>query len=521
MPRPFALVVLSLTAVTAFMVGLIASGWSNWRSEAGIRVDRAVSRSVDPGSNDRQPTDFAQPASRTSEAAPAQVAPPSAAPGALPPGAINFADVAERINPAVVNIEASTRSTGGGGSRRREAPDGPPVGPGSVRPQSGSGFVIDSNGEILTNYHVIQNAERIMVKFADGRSLRARVVGVDPDTDIALIKVDARGLPVAPLGDSRSLRVGEWVCAIGNPLAYEHTVTVGVVSYLGRKLFDTTLDNYIQTDAAINFGNSGGPLINGRGEVVGINSAISQRASNIGFAVPINEATAILPQLKREGRVARGFMGVALTDVDANLRQSLHLGSSEGALVQDVTAGSPGQRAGLRPYDLIVAIDGNRIETNDEAIREVSRRGPGTLARLDVVRDGRIQRLTVRLTERPNRQESASAADARPSVRPSINAATLLGIGVRGLDRTTADRLRLPDGIEGVVVTRVEPLSPAYDAGIQRDYIVLEINRRPVATVDDYNRLAGTAGPGDVLAIYVYMPGTEQRAIRTIRVGEP
>ncbi len=149
-----------------------------------------------------------------------------------------------------------------------------------------------------------------MVKFSDGRSLQARVLGIDPDTDIALIKVDARNLPVAPLGDSETLRVGEWVCAIGNPLAYEHTVTVGVVSYLGRKLFDSSLDNYIQTDAAINFGNSGGPLINGRGEVVGINSAISQRASNIGFAVPINEARSILPQLKADGRVARGFMGV-------------------------------------------------------------------------------------------------------------------------------------------------------------------------------------------------------------------
>ena len=168
------------------------------------------------------------------------------------------------------------------------------------------------------------------------------------------------------------------MCAIGNPLAYEHTVTVGVVSYLGRKLFDSSLDNYIQTDAAINFGNSGGPLINGRGEVVGINSAISQRASNIGFAVPINEAKAILPQLKAEGRVARGFMGVALTDVDPDLQRSLHLASVRGALVQDVTDGSPGQRAGLRTYDLITAIDGKRVSSNDEIIREVSRRGPGT-----------------------------------------------------------------------------------------------------------------------------------------------
>src|SRR6202007_899656 len=155
---------------------------------------------------------------------------------------------------------------------------------------------------ILTNYHVIDGAERILVKLSDGRSLRARVVGADPDTDIALLKVDGqKGLPVAPMGDSSALRMGEWVCAIGNPLGYEHTVTVGVVSYLGRKLFDASLDNYIQTAAPINFGTSGGPLINSRGEVIGINAAISSRASNIGFAVPINQASAILPQLRDRG----------------------------------------------------------------------------------------------------------------------------------------------------------------------------------------------------------------------------
>ena len=218
---------------------------------------------------------------------------------------MNFADVAETHQPGGRQHRSHDArrqpapAHGGAQSVRRDQSRS--AGPASVRPQSGSGFVIERDGQILTNYHVIQNAERIMVKFSDGRSLQARVLGIDPDTDIALIKVDAKNLPVAPLGDSETLRVGEWVCAIGNPLAYEHTVTVGVVSYLGRKLFDSSLDNYIQTDAAINFGNSGGPLINGRGEVVGINSAISQRASNIGFAVPINEARSILPQLKAKG----------------------------------------------------------------------------------------------------------------------------------------------------------------------------------------------------------------------------
>ena len=213
---------------------------------------------------------------------------------------------------------------------------------------AGTGFVIDERGYILTNHHVIENAERITVKFTDGRSLRADVIGSDPDTDIALIKVAARHkFAHATLGNSDELRVGEWVCAIGNPLAYEHTVTVGVVSFIGRKLFDTSLDNYIQTDAAINFGNSGGPLINSRGEVIGINSAISRQASSIGFAVPINQAKLILPQLMDRGHVSRGYIGVVLRDVDPDLQASLKLSRTSGALVQDVFPDSPGERAGL------------------------------------------------------------------------------------------------------------------------------------------------------------------------------
>jgi serine protease Do len=511
--RPFALLTLLLTAMTAFMIGLVFAGWTGWASPWDARPAAITQPPL-------QPSEPAQAPSTLAVSEPAAATPAPARHVTFASGLVNFADVAERINPAVVNIETTTRATGAGGRRRREPRDLNPQGPSSIRPQSGSGFVIDRNGEILTNFHVIQNAERIMVKFSDGRSLPARVLGIDPDTDIALIKVDAQELPVAPLGDSETLRVGEWVCAIGNPLAYEHTVTVGVVSYLGRKLFDTSLDNYIQTDAAINFGNSGGPLINGRGEVVGINSAISQRASNIGFAVPINEATAILPQLKSDGRVARGYMGVELTDVDPDLQRSLKLGSTRGALVQDVTSGSPGQRAGLRTYDLIVGIDGKRIASNDEIIREVSRRGPGTVARLQVLRDGTTRTMMVRLAERPRRQAPPSE-DATTPVRPSSNSLPPLGMGVRDLDRDTARRLRLPKGIGGVVVTRVDPMSAAYDAGIQRDHVVMEINRRPVSTADVYNRLARSAQAGDVLAVYVYIPGSEQRAIRAIRVDAP
>src|SRR4051812_18518018 len=296
----------------------------------------------------------------------------------------SFADIAEQLNPSVVNIDATAR---GSRARRRGAavPDSPEL---FERPQdreregprrgAGTGFIIDPSGLILTNHHVVDGADRIMVRLTDGRNLHATRVGSDPDTDIALIKVEStRPLPYATLGDSDALRVGEWVVAIGNPLAYEHTVTVGVVSFIGRKLFDSSLDRYIQTDAAINFGNSGGPLINGRAEVIGINAAISSRAANIGFAVPINQARAILPQLRDKGHVSRGYIGVSLRDVDPDLQRSLALNTNDGALVQDITAGSPGARAGVRPYDLIVAVDGKPVTGNDQLIQMIAARQPG------------------------------------------------------------------------------------------------------------------------------------------------
>ena len=446
---------------------------------------------------------------------------------------VNFADVVERINPAVVNIDATAR---GRESRRRgrsridppEPFDGPDFGPRSERDAphrgAGSGFIIDSDGSILTNNHVIDHAERIMVKLSDGRTLRARVIGADPDTDIALIKVDGQtGLPVAPLGDSTTLRMGEWVCAIGNPLGYEHSVTVGVVSFLGRKLFDASLDNYIQTDAAINFGNSGGPLINSRGEVIGINAAISSRASSIGFAVPINGAASILPQLRARGRVSRGYIGVALRDVDPDLERSLKLTVSRGALVQDVTAGSPGDRAGLRPYDVIVSLDDVSIRNDDELIREISGRTPGSSAHLKLMRDGHEQSVTLKLAERPARDSADARAQEPLPPTDRVRGAgdnVMLGLIVRDLDRQTTDKLELPRQTRGVLITRVEPMSASFDAGIERGTVLLEVNRQAVESVGDYRRLARAAHPGDILTLYVYVPDLDQKKLLTVRVDE-
>jgi serine protease Do len=327
---------------------------------------------------------------------------------------------------------------------------------------------------------------------------------------------------VAPLGDSASLRMGEWVCAIGNPLGYEHTVTVGVVSFLGRKLFDMSLDDYIQTDAAINFGNSGGPLINSRGEVVGINAAISSRASSIGFAVPINGASSVLPQLRARGRVTRGYMGVGLRDVDQDLERSLKLTVEHGALVQDITAGSPADRAGLRPYDVITSLDDRPIANDDQLIREISARAPGSAARLKLVRDGHDQTLTVKLAERPARDRQDRTEPAPPS--PERNRldpdSALLGLTVRDLDRQTADRLDVPKGIGGVLITRVEAMSSSFDGGIERGTVLLEINRQRIDSVAEYRRIARSTRAGDILTLYIYAPDLDQRQLKTIRVEE-
>jgi serine protease Do len=499
MTRRFLVATVCLTAVVAFLVGLIVAG------------------SMTPAPAVSAPS--AKPASTRSAAL------------AAAPNVVSFADIAEKLNPAVVNIDATSR---GNENRRRfgvPLPDSPDLfdrpferereGP---RKGAGTGFLIDDKGYILTNHHVIDGADRILVRLTDGRTLRAERVGSDPDTDIALIRVESpKPLAYAPLGNSDTLRVGEWVCAIGNPLAYEHTVTVGVVSFVGRKLFDQSLDNYIQTDAAINFGNSGGPLINARGEVIGINAAISSRASNIGFAVPINQASAILPQLREKGRVSRGYIGVTLKDVDADLQRSLGLKTAAGALVQDLAAGSPGARAGVRTYDVVTHVDGKVMPNNDALIREIAARQPGSTATLSILRDGRSLSVPVKLSERPlrgNRPRDNDASDDGPRPTPSSQRGPVLGLSVREIDRDFIQRFRLPDDLEGVVVSRVEPMSPAFDADIDRGHVVLEVNRRPVRSIEEFRRLTSAARPGDVLAIYTYVPEIQQRQLRTVRIDE-
>jgi serine protease Do len=489
--RRFTVITVVLSSTVAFLVGLILAG-----QFTPTAVVTTAPRSLPAGANVARPV--------------------------IPAGGVaNFADVAESINASVVNIDASSNRTTLREPQIFRRPPGETPREFDVPSRgAGSGFIIDRDGYILTNHHVIENAERITVTLADGRAFRGEVVGADPAIDIALLKISGgRNLPEAPLGDSDDLRVGEWVCAIGNPLGYVHSVTVGVVSFIGRKLFDVSLDDYIQTDAAINFGNSGGPLINSRGQVIGINSAVSAKTSSIGFAVPINQAVAILPQLKANGRVSRGYMGVLLTDVTPALQRALNLPVNRGALVQDFTADSPAERSGLRVYDVVLEVEGEDIGSNEDLIRYISARPPGAVVRVQLARDSRRLTLPVRLTERPRTSSADTEALPGSRERPTPVLPELpLGLTVRELDRGFIGRHDIPESIEGVAVTRVDATGPAFSAQMRSNFVITEINRRPVRNLNDYRRIVQAARPGDVLAMYCYDPMVAQRKVVTVTV---
>jgi Do/DeqQ family serine protease len=511
MSRRFTVVTAGLASVVAFLIGLVVAGAVPPPTVSSASGAVAGARRDQVGGGRR-------------------------AGGFAPVGLVNFADVAARVNPAVVSVDAASRGRGPQAGKLLPPPDGEAdphrwgqhgddeEDPNAPFEGAASGFIIDRDGYILTNHHVIERAERIIVKLADGRSLRATVAGSDPPTDIALLKINPEEpLPVAPIGDSSALRPGDWVCAIGNPLAYEHSVTVGVVSFLGRKLFDASLDDYIQTDAAINLGNSGGPLLNVRGEVIGINAAMSWYDNSIGFAIPINQAMAVVPQLKRTGRVSRGYIGITLRDLDPDLSRTLSLGTTSGALVQDVTAGAPGEGAGLRPYDVVVAIDGEEVRTNDDLIQRIAAAPPGAVKRLSVLRDRVQQTVEVRLTERPvdDEEDAAEAAGApRPALSGRDATAALLGLQVRALDAGAVKRYRLRSGLEGVVVTSVEPMGPAEAAGFEAGDVLIEINRAPVPSLEAYARVAGATRAGDVLGVFAYSASLGHRVFRTVH-AEP
>jgi serine protease Do len=361
----------------------------------------------------------------------------------------------------------------------------------------GSGFVIDAAGFILTNNHVVENADEILVRLYTGKEFKAKVVGRDPKTDIALIEITgADGLTPVTLGDSNKLKVGQWVVAIGNPFGLENTVTAGIVSALARHINQGPYDNFIQTDASINPGNSGGPLIDTRGEVVGINTAIFSRSGGnigIGFAIPIDLAKEIVPQLKDKGHVTRGWLGVMIQKVTPDIAESLGLEESKGALVADVVKDGPAEAAGLKQGDVIIEFDGKPVNDSAELPLLVARTSVGKSVKVKVIRDKKAETFTITIAE----LKEEEAAEARTSTAED------LGLAVQTLTRDLAENLGLDANLKGVVVTQVEPGGPAAEAGLRRGDVVLEVNRQAVKDVEAYRKALKAAGKGKSILFLV------------------
>jgi serine protease Do len=462
-----------------------------------------------------------------------ETATPSTAPAArtAPTGFPDFATLAQHVIPAVVAVY--TEDLVKPQDMRRYHGDMDPFefffGPNFPRPEmqrprkrqgAGSGFFISTDGLIVTNNHVVEDADKINVRLADDTQLQAKVVGRDPATDVALIKVEGKQ-PFTPLalGDSDALRVGEWVMAVGNPLAMEHTVTVGVVSAKGRTLNispdpnSRSFENFIQTDAAINLGNSGGPLVNLRGDVVGMNTAINAAGQNLGFAVPVNTIKMVLPQLEEKGKVVRGYLGVQISNVDQKAQEAFKLPNREGALVQSVEKGGPAEKAGVRPGDVIVAVGGVAVKETRQLIDRVSSTPPGHKVDLDVIREGKRQTIPVVLAERPSSEGGEETETAKQDTPTSK-----LGIQVDDLTARARRQFQVPAEIDGAVVTDVTDLSPADDAGLQPGDVIMRVNDRDVTSEQEFKDVISGVRPGTMVRFYIYRPQADQKSFVFLRM---
>jgi serine protease Do len=420
--------------------------------------------------------------------------------GALKQMGKAFASIAEKASPAVVGLKAE-QTVSQDSQSYYESPFGDDLfkyffGPGVPRqrtPRSpqhrnrqsqialGSGFIISPDGYILTNNHMVDGAEKVNVELADGRKFTAEITGTDPDIDIAVIKIDAKDLPYLELADSDTLEVGEWVLAIGNPLGFSRTVTAGIVSAKGRSVGLEQIENFIQTDAAINRGNSGGPLLNLEGKVVGMNTAIYGATGNIGigFAIPANMAKHAYKQIREGGSVARGFLGIEFKDLDPEYAKALDLDKDiKGAMVTNVIEDSAADKAGLKRYDIIVEFEGQPVEKSNEFLNRVAMLSPDTKVDLVVLRDGKRKPFTVTLGKRPPEAE----------LRGNLPAETIeeLGFSVVNLTEQLAEQLGY-EGDSGVVVREVVPGSQADQAGIAPGVLIKEVNRQRINNTREFN----------------------------------
>jgi serine protease Do len=430
-------------------------------------------------------------------------------------GIPSFAELAERVSPAVVSIEASTFERTSGrrptapfefffGPRRRDQDTQP--GDQEFRSDSGgSGFVISGDGLVVTNTHVIRGADQVRVHLGDD-TYDAEVIGTDPATDIALLKIEVdRQLDYLRLGDSTRLRVGDWVMAIGSPQGLTNSVTVGVVSAKGRRINisqeTSSFEDFIQTDAAINFGNSGGPLVNLTGEVVGINTAINWGSENIGFAVPVNILQQVLPQLKDTGRVRRGFLGIGVNDLTPRAAEAFGLESTDGVIVTEVRPGLPAEKAGVEHGDIILKVDDVEVSDTRELISYVSAQGPDATVRMEILRDGKRVTKKVELTERPS--EGGPSEEDEGEEESGIE-----WLGLRYQDMTPGLKSMhgLPEDLQGVWISDISPRSPLYDEGVRAGEIInviTEVNGTEVADVEQFETIVRGMDSGARMRIYI------------------
>jgi serine protease Do len=425
----------------------------------------------------------------------------AAIPANAPINVQSFIKLARTLGPAIVNIVAI--QTGDIGDERPGSGGEKPHGNGRGQ---GTGFIIQKSGYILTNAHVIEGADDIRVRLSDERELSARLIGRDERTDIALLKVEAGAdLPVTPLGNSDDVQIGEWVMAVGNPFGLDHTVTAGIISAKGRRDVrpggsQTGYYDFIQTDASINPGNSGGPLINTRGEVIGINTAMNAQAQGIGFAIPINMAKVIAPMLRSFGKAPRSWMGVYPQSVTINLMKAFGLRERRGALVSDVVTDSPAARAGLATGDVILEFDGHSIKRADDLMWLVATTVSGKHVPMTVIHKGVTSKKEVTLQAAPEEPSAPSPPKMPPGHKSP------LGMTVSEISPGIARELGNPQ-LRGVVVMSVEPDSPAVESGLERGDIIVRVGDITVASLDDYAKAVRAIAHGDMLRLLVRREG--------------
>ncbi|MDP1829783.1 MAG: trypsin-like peptidase domain-containing protein [Archangium sp.] len=431
----------------------------------------------------------------------------------------SLAPLIDSVKGAVVNIDVARRATAEQQEmmeryfkNRRGSGEAP------LSPGTGSGFVIDPKGLVLTNNHVVDGAVTLKVRLDDGRSFEGEVVGRDPLTDVALVRLKGRfdALPSVKLGDSNSMKVGDWVVAIGNPFGLAQSVSAGIISALDRQIGASRYDQFLQTDAAINPGNSGGPLFNLRGEVIGMNTAIingqNGAGTGIGFAVPSSLIKAVVPQLEKNGAVTRGWLGVGIQDVSPALSKALSLPARDGALITAVNEGSPAQKGGLKEEDVVLAIDGERVNSSTTLTRIIALKRPDATVALSVVRAGKPSEVKVKLGVRPDLE---NVGDIRKA-GAAPNDPHRIGLAFQDIDPRMSEATGLPRA--GALVIEVTPGSPADDAGFHRGMAIIELNRKPVRSRDELMTALKAMAPGSVALFRVALPGSAGKSLIALEV---